>query len=55
MNHGSGVPTAGVSKGGEGEGGADCATDAGSDDGLNVAPGAVGGRGIRRCLGIDVE
>lgn len=29
------------------------AKDGVSDDGFKVAAGVVGGRGIRRCLGID--
>jgi len=42
-----------VDRSAEDEGCAGGVTDGGSDDGFNVAPGAVGGRGIRRCFGID--
>ena len=37
----------------EGDDSVEGATDGGSDDGFNVAAGAVGGLGIRRCLGIE--
>ena len=38
---------------GEIEDGVEGAVEGASDEGLNIAPGAGGGRGIRRCLGID--
>lgn len=53
VNHALETSTAGVDEGTEGPGSTEGATDGGSDDGFNVAPGAVGGRGIRRCLGIE--
>ena len=43
----------GVDENAEGEDDGEGVTDGESDDGFNVAVGAVGGRGIRRCLGID--
>ena len=55
MNHGSEASTVWIDGDAEDEDGVGGVTDGGSDDGFNVAPeaGAVGGRGIRRCFGID--
>jgi hypothetical protein len=53
VNHALDASAAGVDDVAEGKDRAEGATDGGIDGDFNVAPGAVGGRGIRRCLGID--